>query len=733
MADTTRHPSNVTLDSTVRARLRGVAHRLRRYVLIDGMAWIAGFLLCGACVQLLLDHASRGMRWSMRAALLGVIVTYALWLLRLRIVAPLSRPIRDSDVANLIERRYPQLSSLLISAVRFSAGEVGGSETNSTTLMDTVVREAGRRMTGLDFGAVLNPSRARRSGLVVGLVLAVAAVATVADPELTGLWFARNVLLQEIEWPRQTRLVVDLDKSGLIGALGDDILIEATAQGVQPREVEFFYETRSGKRGRETMATVGSIGSYRYRFTFKNAQDDFTFHLVGGDDRTDEFAVRLMERPRIATTAMRIVPPAYTGLEPVELGDGQRAAQVLPGSEVTISATTNKPVVRAMLTAGAESVAEVFGKAPGSVRRENDASTTRSPEVPQRTTQSFAVTVEPTQTRIYEFALVDAFGLANKKPVRFSCRVIKDDPPRVRIKLEGAGEMITVDAVLPMTVEASDTYGLATLALVYRVSGDDESEGTIALPAFTPHMTTFSHEFSWSVSTAAVAPGDQLAFTGRASDFDDISGPNVAETPETALRVVTRDELLAELARREQEYRLDFERLVEAQEKLRGELLTALSRSEQLDAGALAAMLAPLERRQRSIAGSVNVIRQQFEQILTELRVNQLVTNAAELRLGGAIVEPLTRLARRDLVIAGDTIRRWSRDVSAETASGVDPQQVAIVQQMREVLANMIQWEGYQEAVNMLRDILRMQSELEAETQRAIENQAGDIFDDKRP
>ena len=641
----------------------------------------------------------------------------------------------DSGVERVThgKRRYPQLSSSLISAVRFSAGDVGGSETNSSVLMDAVVREAGPRAAGINFGAVLDSGRAKRSGIVIAFVLAVSAAATAAKPELTGLWFARNVLLQDIEWPRQTRLVIDMDKSGLVAAIGDDILIEATAQGVQPREVEFFYRTESGKRGRETMATVGSIGSYRYRFTFKSAQEDFTFHLVGGDDRTDEFPVRLLERPRITTTGMRIVPPAYTGLDSVDLGDGQRAAQVLPGSKVTISATTNKPVARATLMAGTEPVAEAFGDALDSAGREGNASTTSSPEVPVLTTQSFAVTVESIETRTYVFALVDAHGLANKKPVRFSLRVMKDEPPRVRIKLNGVGDMITSDAVLPMTVEASDTYGIAALALLYRVSGDDESEGTIALPAFTPRTTTFSQEFSWPVSTAAVAPGDQLAFTGRARDFDDVSGPNVAETPETALRVVTRDELLAELARREQEYRMDFERLVESQEKLRGELLTALSRSEQLDAAALAAMLSPLERRQRSIAGSVNVIRQQFEQILTELRVNQLVTNAADTRLGGGIVEPLTQLARRDLVIAADTIRRWSRDASPERASSVDPQQVAILQQMRVALANMIQWEGYQEAVNMLRDILRMQSELEAETQRAIEDQAGDIFDDKQP
>jgi len=731
--DSKRHSSSVPLDAGVRARLQGVAVRLRRYVLIEGVAWVVGFLLCGAVVQYLLDYASRGMRWSMRAALLGVIVAYALWLLRKRIVLPLCRRIGEADVANLVERRFPSLSSSLISAVRFCAGDVGRSDTNSMALMDTVVREAGRRTAGLDFRAVLDAKRAKRALIVIAAVLVASAAATYAMPDQTGLWFARNVLLKDVAWPRQTHLVVDMEKSGLIGAIGDDILIEATAQGVQPREVEFYYVTAQGKRGRETMATVGSVGAYRYRFTFKNAQEDFTFHLVGGDDRTDDYPVRLLERPRIETTGMRIVPPAYTRLDPVELGDGQRAAQLLPGSGVTISATTNKPVARATLMAGGDPVAAVFGEAAESAAGERDSREAESPERVQPTTQSFEVTVAPRETATYEFALVDAFGLSNKKPVRFSLRVIKDDPPRVRLKLEGVGEMVTADAVLPMSVEASDTYGLATLELAYRVSGRDESDGVIALPSFTPRMTTFAEAIRWAVSTAAVAPGDQISFSVRASDFDDVSGPNVGETPETSLRVVTRDELLAELARREQEHRLDFERLVEAQEKLRGELLTALSRSGELDAGALAALLAPLERRQRSIAGSVNVIRQQFEQILVELRINQLVTNAAEQRLGGGIVEPLTKLARRDLVIAADTIRRWARDASPETASTVDPQQVAILQQMREALANMIQWEGYQEAVNMLRDILRMQAELEAETERAIEDQAGDIFDDKRP
>ena len=59
-----------------------------------------------------------------------------------------------------------------------------------------------------------------------------------------------------------------------------------------------------------------------------------------------------------------------------------------------------------------------------------------------------------------------------------------------------------------------------------------------------------------------------------------------------------------------------------------------------------------------------------------------------------------------------------------------DPQQVALLSQMRAIVANMLQWEGYQEAVNMLRDILRLQNELRTETKDAAKEQGTGVFDD---
>ena len=718
---TQTNPPTIALDASVESRLHAVSGRLRRYILIEGIAAVIVFLVVAAGVQFLLDYSTRGLQWSMRVALTGVIALAAMLLVWRRIVAPLRHRFSFADIANLVERQHPELSSLLISAVRFSEGRTGPAASNSPELVRSVVHQAGARVAGVDFGKVLDPSRSRRGAMMVTVSLALCAVAGVSSPDIVRLWFYRNILLQEIEWPKQTHLVVDLPGGELIGARGDDLVIQAHAQGVQPREVDIVYETESGQSGRETMVTVGSRDAYGYRYTFKKAQENFSFHLVGGDDKTETFSARLLERPHVTQTEMRIEPPAYTGLPPLLLGDGERTARLLLGSKLTIWADTNKPVVSAALMANRETIAEAT-----------------------RDGTRYRATCSPKESHTYHFALVDEVGLENRRPVRFSVRVTPDEPPRAIMKLVGAGVMITPRAILPIEVECSDTYGLATAELIYRISREreDGKEADIPLPAFTPSMKTLTTHVEWPVANEAMVPGEKLTLIVRASDFNTVSGPGISESAEISLSIVTRDELLAELARREQEFRIDFERLIDSQERVRNGILTvARHLGEKQVADTLVVELAPLERRQRNIAGSVNIIRQQFEQILAELHVNQLDSSTERERLGEGIVDPLTSLAKRDLVTAADTLRQWARmssdtdaqekaSLTSTPALSIDAQQAAILAQMREILANMIQWEGYQEVVSLLRDILRLQEELRAETRESLQEQGSDVFDD---
>lgn len=696
------------IDPSIIARLNRVATRLRSFVLVEGVAWVLGVALIACSAQLFIDYMSHGLQRSMRVAMTALILIVVVRVAIRRLIGPLRIPVTHAAIANLIERRNPQLASSLISAVRFAAGDVGSSRSNAPSLMTRVVEEAAAMARSTSFDEVLTNHRAKRSGAVILAVVLICAAAGITMPNVLGIWFARNILLRDVEWPRRTQLLVDLPTVELVAARGDDVVIEATADGVQPRFVEFFFETTSGKSGREMMVTIGSKGAYRYQYTFKNAQEDFTFHLRGGDDRTKDYRARLLERPRLIGSGIEVVPPPYAGLEKVVLGDGQRAAQVLLGSRVTLSGQANKPIASAQLTTDSESVT------PATV----DGHTV-------------SATIVPDQTRTYHFNLIDEVGLENRQPLRYSVRVMRDEPPLVRLRIPDVGAMITPQAILPLEVEFSDTYGLARGEIAARASREQAQEVLIDVPGFQPKIATLSASVSWPVAQASMAPGESLSLVARASDFDDVSGPNTTESPEISLRVVTTDELLAELSRREQESRMDFERLVDAQEQLRSALLSAFDRFNTPGAPAeeLTAALVPLERRQRNIAGSVNALRQQFEQILAGLRVNQLNSREVEERLGTGIVEPLTVLAKRELVLAADLIRQWSRDAAPESASRIDPQQAEVLLQMRDVLSRMIQWEGYQEAVNMLRDILRLESELNEETKRKIEEEAGDVFE----
>jgi hypothetical protein len=166
---------------------------------------------------------------------------------------------------------------------------------------------------------------------------------------------------------------------------------------------------------------------------------------------------------------------------------------------------------------------------------------------------------------------------------------------------------------------------------------------------------------------------------------------------------------------------------------LRRRLLTALDRlAGAEDAAGSMAELASAQRRQRQLAGQVNAIGQQFEQILARMRVNRLDTDLVRRRLGEGIIAPLTRLARRDLLSAAAALRRLTRSQAGELpelASRIDPQQVELLSIMRAALANMLKWEGFQETVTMLREILRLQKEVGQETAEEIERQAADIFD----
>ena len=610
------NPPATALSEPLALRLRSTAGRLRRYTVLAGLACVGWATLPLALAQFAVDSYAGGLRWSMRATALAIIL---LWVVRLawrRVWRPWHLPFGLPEVAHLIERRHPELAGVLISAVRFAGGETGHSATASGALTASVMSQASASTVNLDFDTVLNTRRARLATLSLTGVLITGIAITVAAPDQTVLWFRRNVLLRNTPWPRQTRLVVDLDDGVLTGAIGDDLTIRAHAEGIQPRDVEIVLETVSGRQQRGMMVTVGSHDARRYRYTVKNATEDFSFRLRGGDDRTNPYHAHLCERPRIAHTQMHLIPPSYTGQDPVILGNDERSARVLSGTTVTIRFRTNKPVRRAILMSGEKEI----------VQADPDA-------------QWHTVTTSPTMTGTYHFSLEDEVGLTNRRPVFLSLQVVPDEPPRARLRIPDAQEVITLDAILPVELEFADSHGLATASLTYHLSGEGTGEKRIALAGLSPGARSFSTDITWSPPRTA-SPGDRVALQAHATDLNDVTGPGVGKSHQVTLRIATREEFLAELSRREKESRAAFERHIDTQEDLRRRLLSsvAAARMEGSDGGESDETLANLAHRQRNLAGAVNTVRHHFGQILAELMVNQLDTPNEHARLSHQVL-----------------------------------------------------------------------------------------------
>ncbi len=686
--------------------LRHQARRLRLHRFIRGCTVVAWVVFVCLSLQLLLDWSLR-LRWDMRAALLGVIVVGVVAAVWRYVIAPQRVRFGVADMAAIAEKRFPSLNALLISAVDFHAGHIGAPEVNSPELAGQVISQAARRAPAIRFGDLLNARPLRRAVVALAIVPVAVTIIVLSAPEVVGTWFDRNLLLADVHWPKRTRILVDGAENGVLrGAVGDDFEIRAhVADGyVVPRQVEILYEPKSGKAARETMTGVGERG---FRITIPRLREDLRFRLAGGDDVTAWFRVELSERPRVETATLTVEPPAYMKKKTVTFASGQRAVELYPGSRLRIHIACSKPVVRATLMAAAEPIADAEPDGDG-----------------------HTVTVTPTKSDTYHFELTDDVGLTNVRPVRFSVRLLHDEAPKVKLTLPNVGNMVTQNAVLPVHAEFTDDLGMADAAVLYHLSSAGDELQPIDARKVTPYDMQFLLRFEWPVADCGAPVGEQVSVVARAHDFDDVNGPNVGESSTTTFRIVTGDELLAELNRREQEFRRQFERVVESQERVRGDLLTVLGGMADYKSPAeFEVELAPLERRQRQIVSQSNIIRQQFEQVLAEMMINRLDNPDVHARLGDRIIAPLAELVSRDLSDAADQMRRLARTADIELARQMDPLQARIGEKMQSVLDSMLKWEGFQEVVNMVREIARLQRELQQETHDELDRQAGDVFE----
>lgn len=692
--------------------------RCRAYRALAGAVRLAGWLFAAAAAQYILDRwlvLSMGQR-----ILFNTIITLLWgWAAYKHLILPLRAPLPDYVLAGWVDRICPGSRDHLSSAVQLATLRGSGHPHAhsvraapfapvSQALIQCVLADACTLAQGVRFTGVLN----HRAALARTLLLAVLGVAiwggTALFPGLVGTWFARNWLLADLSWPQRTYLEPEgFDGAGRMRlARGSAVELVAQVRGVVPPAVQCDWFTAGGRRGREVMELVGED---RFVASLGVLSEDIRFRLKGGDAVTREYVIELVERPRVLSVSAEIVPPAYTGLEAYQLA-GQTVFELQRGSTVRLRAAVSKPLAAARLIGpeGPVGNTQISTDAEGEGRRE------------------VSVTWDDPRSGTYHFALRDGNDIANDPPVRITMRIAQDEPPAITLELDGVGDMVTPAAEPVVRLEGQDRFGLVDVRVWIR--GNDDEPTELSLHGFAAGRKSYETQLPLPLMETGVQPGDRLSIWAEAAD-NDPRGPNVATTATLQLRIVSREAFGDELLRRELELRREFERLISTQNILKDAVeryVAVLADPEGENARQQAVGLA---RRQSSVAERCVFLAGQFRRILAEMETNRMARPADRRRLIRRVSLPLEELGEQRMPASANRLGDLPDADQLEASADCLRDQADILQAMRAILADMLQWEGFREAVSLLEGIIAEQKELHAETRQRMEAQLEEILD----
>ncbi len=733
------------LAPAITAGLGALRRRLRQYVWLDGcgatVAWLGVAFWATLAIDWLFEPTA-ALRITMLAAIATVwVVMVVQWIGRRAFVR-----ISDSNAATVLERRFPQLNDSLLTAVMLTSQPTDPAEIDRDLLAATC-REAAAQMARLDVRKVFNPRPLwRNCGAAGVLVLSVAAFALLL-PDAFGTWTRRVLTFSDELWPRSTRLEVEGFAGGVQKvARGADVEVVARADAnmpVVPQVVEVRYRTQGGGRGRATMDRRGVAHGpedrfQEYAYTFRSVLADIQFDVVGGDDRVCDRRIQVVDSPTISQMTLDCELPAYIGRKEPPL-PVSGVMQLPAGSRVTVhAAAANKDLVEIQVNGIVDD-----RPAPLKVLKGSDLTADR---------RGFPYALGPLlKDTTLLFTLTDSDGIRGRDPVRLSLVPLPDRPPQVAVQLDGIGTAITPQARIPAAGRITDDYGLGRVWFEYAVDG--RKPGDRVVRQFTDHPTDFQLAgTAMELADLTLRPGQKLAITVKAADLCDLGhGPNVAGSERWLLDVVTPEQLRVMLESRELVLRQRFDAMVQEMTETR-DLLARLDvgpppaadpAKKPADAAAKGhepgddepadspARQGTLRRLRiegaltncRKNTPEVLGLAESFDDIRKELINNRIDTEELKGRLQKGIAEPLRHIAE---MMIPELERRLEGLQAVLDNATKSPALRALAQQqadeillaMRKVRDRMIEVEDFNEAVNLLREIIKTQDQLHDETEQ---------------
>jgi len=749
--------ANAVFDSTpspepvreITEPLRRLRRRVAVWFLVDGFSRLlaAAVLLIG--FDLLVDWAFE-MDRPQRIVMIGLVLVCLAVVFAFRVIRPFwGRRLSDDALCLQVERQNAGLRERVITALQFSRQREFERAGVSRAMVDATIRDGVRAADGVPFDDVLRRDRfIGNTLLLLGSLAALIGIGLGAKFwEPLQIWYQRNVLLlEDVDWPQDTVFHVDGVRDGVLTVpRGDDWLFVARVDpdsNVFPDAATLEFRKDGERRtvvmkpSQDKQAASGEAkahGSQPLAFEHKllRVVEPFEFRIVCSSGRTKWIPVRLVDRPDVKSLDLTAIEPDYAGGKRVELPAGRGPYYVLGGSRVAISGTATEPLTAAeVILPNAVIPLHVDGRSfSGEIPPQHVVEETYKVRLVDNVAIRFPKT---TKTR----------RLESKPHTRFALKIRPDHAPKLTLRLKGIGGMVVPEARIPCEVLVEDDYAVTAVRRRHKWRLRDETEFTQGGDPLDDANRELANEEKqpWKsfvvnhlidLKPLKIPIGARFSFQFEANDNDVVARPETGKVGKTLLmtiRVVSEDELRADLLRREKEQQQEFERLVDEQDKVYTELVATLTRIRgNNDVPAQDRnRLRELQKQQHTLGKNLDAIAAKLADILLEFRNNRIVDVEQELENREKfIIGPMQNLARKTVPETVDLLtqaRRTGtppaeRDIALKAAQ---EKQESIKDEMANILKRMNRTARFQEVVNLTYRVLKAQQAVLGLTDRQI-------------
>jgi hypothetical protein len=407
-----------------------------------------------------------------------------------------------------------------------NAFELYQNKTIEKDILEKILQPAIRKAENQDMQ--LNREDLKFSGLISGILL----IATLIFLIFTPAQFFKgwNFFLSLSMPARQHKTFLEIEPGNISIQRNSHLQIQVLDPEMEV-EHRFLYKIEDIWREE---ALIG------FQRRFDNLDFSFDYFIKTPYAVSDTFRIEVFELPAVKELTLHYNFPAYTKLGSEIEKNSNGFIKAITGTDMTLDLEANNPLNECRL---------IF----------SDGSTGQSE---RQGRSSFRFQFKVSKSMNYHFYMVDFLG-NNSQKIEKSILVIEDKKPEIKIIKPGKDTLLTKNMLLPLTIFASDDYGLENLVIHHFINQQEEQRKQITKRF---EETSLQKEYIFDLSNTFLLPGDKVTYWLSIQDNSPIR--QTAFSQRYLARFPSIEEIYQE---------------IEAEEKQKKETLqTALERSKQM-------------------------------------------------------------------------------------------------------------------------------------------------------